>query len=299
MSSTKSRLRKLCKMGTATAKRCVATATENISIHQDELHLYQSKGMMMKDLMRMRGKTTEEHRQAPWKRIKDGTTIMWKFASKLSRLNTTMSQRLWNVRPPPPLRFQKWFSCPLHSPLFLSSLKHRAFVCLVCWVNWGREKTETAEAVRPPPPGLWLPAGTGRTSQGRLEANATKRRVANTGRGNSFLKKPWAGIFAGTSDWIRPWQQWHLMGRRISVKYYWQKDGECCNTLSLNCSGEHTCCDVASVSCWDIELQKVFSWDVWAVYWWNYSFLRIDFFFFINTHFFHPAAESLQNGRKK
>lgn len=56
------------------------------------------------------------------------------------------------ARPPPALRFQKWFSCPLHPPLFFSSLKHRAFVCLVCSVNWRREKTETAEADQPPPP---------------------------------------------------------------------------------------------------------------------------------------------------
>lgn len=76
MRSTKSRLWKLWKMGTATARRCVATATENISIHQDELHLRRSQGTMTKDPMRMRGKTTEEHPRAPGKRIKDDSAIM-------------------------------------------------------------------------------------------------------------------------------------------------------------------------------------------------------------------------------
>lgn len=124
-----------------------------------------------------------------------------------------MSQRPRNARPPPPLRFRhKWFSRPLHSPLFFSSPKHWAFVCLVCSVHWRREKTETAEAVRPPPPRPLAPRGDGThvtskgdwkrmEQKGELQTQAEEIHCFKKNLGLEYLLEPPTEFGPDNNDW--------------------------------------------------------------------------------------------------
>lgn len=159
MRSTKSRL---WKMGTAGTRKYVAAATENISIHQDD-NAQNCIHTRVKEL---------------WRKIS------WGHEGKKN------AQTLVTSRTQVLLRFQVWFSCPLHS-LFLSSLKHWVFARLLCAHR--RQKTETPWPLAP------RRDGTRVTPKGYWKRMKQKGEVQTRAEEVHCLKQTF-GVFTGSSD---------------------------------------------------------------------------------------------------